>query len=149
MFSHNSGRKPTLRTGALKLVFSLMACAVIPALAQELNAPLQAPSGNQQPGQFRQPGPMQRPGAIQQPGAFQNPGMIQSPGGYQNLPAPPEPQEPGSPMTSAGMPAAPSLIHRIQAAIGTDGNDREFQPNSHTRSKNSAGHRSTTKTSWN
>jgi pilus assembly protein CpaC len=42
--------------------------------------------------------------------------MIQSPGGYQNLPAPPEPPEPGSPMTSAAMPAAPSLIHRIQAA---------------------------------
>src|SRR5438128_321856 len=103
MFSHNSGRRPALRTGALKLVFSLMACAVIPALAQELNAPLQAPSGIQQPGL------MQRPGPIQQPGAFQNPGMIQSPGGYQNLPAPPEPQEPGSPMTNAAMPAAPSL----------------------------------------
>ena len=42
--------------------------------------------------------------------------MIQSPGGYQNLPAPPEPTEPGSPMTNAAMPAAPSLIHRIQAA---------------------------------
>ena len=59
---------------------------------------------------------MQRPGAIQQPGAFQNPGMIQSPGGYQNLPAPPEPPEPGSPMLNASTPAAPSLVHRIQAA---------------------------------
>ena len=42
--------------------------------------------------------------------------MIQSPGGYQNLPAPPEPPEPGSAMLNASTPAAPSLVHRIQAA---------------------------------
>ena len=68
MFSHNSGRRPTLRTAALKLVFSLMACAVIPAFAQELNAPLQAPSGIQQPGRHATARTDPAAGSISKPG---------------------------------------------------------------------------------
>jgi pilus assembly protein CpaC len=116
MFSHNSGRRPALRRGAQSLIVSLMATAAISAWGQELTAPLQAPGSFQQPGPNQQPGPMQSPGAIQRPGNFQGPGLIQSPGGYQSLPTPPDAPEPGSLMQNTGMPAGPSLIHRIQAA---------------------------------
>ena len=106
MFSHFTGRMPTLRSGA-----HLHQWACWQALAVSAGSRILRPVATH-PGMIQQPGPMQPPGAYQPSGPIQSPGGYPEPANATCAEAP----EPGSPMLNTGVPAGPSLVHRIQAA---------------------------------